>query len=68
MQIVGKSEKTTGAGTSFADSSRYVSLYRDPPQGEMTLEQFEGAAWDRLRLLQAIEQQASTKDGRGKVD
>lgn len=53
MQVIlssSASEKVTDYGP------RFLSFYQDPPQGEVTLDQLEGAALDRMTLLQRIEQ------------
>lgn len=64
MQVIAvKSERAQGSGTPL-----FLTLYQQPPHGELTLDQFEGAALDRLRVLQTLEVQGMKAEGRAKVE
>lgn len=45
----------------------FLSFYRLPPTGEVTLDQFEGAALDRLSILQSLEDLFSKKNGKDRA-
>jgi DNA primase large subunit len=57
MRVVTKQvDRLPGAETASVEFSRLVTFYRDPPQEELSLDEFEQFAIDRLCLLRSIEQ------------
>jgi len=56
MQFVSRRRELDGGGPSLASNKRAkISIYEQPPDGEVSLEEFEQFALDRMRVLKAID-------------
>ena len=60
MQVVNSSRHSLGgtrssAASGFASKAQVISLYNEPPQEELTIDEFEQFALDRKALLNGIE-------------